>query len=65
MFDIVYIPLTYLWLGQALEAEGDVPGAVEAYSHFVRLWRNADPELQPRVETARQAIRRLTGESAN
>jgi tetratricopeptide (TPR) repeat protein len=65
MLDIIYVPLTYLWLGQALEAEGDIAGAVEAYSHFVRHWAKADPELQPRVETARQAIRRLTGESAN
>ncbi len=63
--DIIYIPLTYLWTAQALEAKGDVAGAVEAYSHFVRHWSGADPDLQPRVETARQAIQRLTRERAN
>ena len=62
--DLVYLPLTYLWLAQALEASGDAAAAAEAYAHFIRLWRNADPELQPRVETARRALERLTGEIA-
>lgn len=53
----------FLWLGQALEAEGDIEGAVEAYSHFLHLWDRADPELQPRVETARRGLERLGAES--
>jgi tetratricopeptide (TPR) repeat protein len=61
--DIVFYGPQYLALGQALEAEGDVAGAVEAYSHFIRLWDRADPGLQPRVETARRALERLGGEA--
>jgi hypothetical protein len=61
--EIVFQGLHFLSLGQALEAEGDVTGAVEAYSHFIHLWDRADPELQPRVETARRALERLRAES--
>jgi hypothetical protein len=53
----------YLTLGQALEAEGDAAGAIAAYSRFIELWEKADPELQPRVETARRALERLGGEA--
>jgi tetratricopeptide (TPR) repeat protein len=63
MTEIVNQGLFFLSLGQALEAEGDVEGAVAAYSHFLHLWDRADPELQPRVETARQALERLAAES--
>ncbi len=34
--------------------------ALEAYEYFVEYWNDADPELQPMVEEARQAIIRLT-----
>ncbi|NIN73119.1 MAG: hypothetical protein GTO46_14565 [Gemmatimonadetes bacterium] len=64
-WDAIYLPLSYLVIGQALEQSGDSAGAVRAYSRFVRLWENADPELQPRVETARRALERLTAEGAS
>ena len=43
------------------EAAGDREGAVRLYREFVDLWRDADPELQPMVEEARAALRRLGG----
>jgi hypothetical protein len=52
----------HLALAEALEAEGDLAGAVEAYGHVLRLWERADPHLQPHVVHARQALARLTGE---
>jgi tetratricopeptide (TPR) repeat protein len=61
-WDTNYLALRYLLLGGALEQKGDRAGAIRAYSHFVRLWENADPELQPRVETAQRALQRLTAE---
>jgi len=64
-WDTDYLALRYLLLGQALEDKGDRAGAIRAYSHFVRLWENADPELQPRVETARRALERLTTEGTS
>ena len=62
-WDTNHLALRYLLLGQALEESGDIAGAVRAYSRFVRLWENADPDLQPRVETARRALDRLTAEA--
>jgi tetratricopeptide (TPR) repeat protein len=63
--DVIHLPLVYLVIGQALEQEGDIAGAIQAYSRFVRLWEDADPELQPRVETARRALARLTAEGSS
>jgi hypothetical protein len=55
-------PLSYLALGRAYEAAGQRDSAAFAYGRFVRLWDNADPPLRSRVEEAREALRRLTGE---
>ena len=63
--DVLIIPLAYFLLGQALEAEGDAAGAARAYAQFIHLWENADPELQPRVESARRALQRLSAEDVN
>ena len=41
------------------EAAGDTKGAARLYGEFVELWKDADPELQPMVEEARAALRRL------
>ncbi len=32
----------------------------EHYRAFIDLWKNADPELQPRVAAAPQRVRKLT-----
>ncbi len=63
--DVTYLAFRYLLLGQALEADGDAAGAVQAYSQFIRLWDQADPELQPLVETARRGLERLRSERTN
>lgn len=60
--DLAQIPLSYLLLGQALEAEGERVEAARAYERFIEFWQSADPELQPRVETARRALERLRAE---
>ncbi len=36
--------------------------AIDGYAMVVRAWRNADPELQPYVTEARQALARLNAE---
>lgn len=48
-------------LGQAHEALGERDEALEAYELFITAWQDADPELQPRVDDARQAIIQLKG----
>jgi hypothetical protein len=43
-------------------ARGDRAKARENYGRFVDLWKDADPELQPIVASARAALKRLSGE---
>jgi len=47
------------YLGKVYEQLGQPEKAREAYQDFVEAWVNADPELQPMVEEAKQAIARL------
>ncbi|MGD2215707.1 MAG: tetratricopeptide repeat protein [Gemmatimonadales bacterium] len=55
-------PLAHERLGMVYVALGDTVAAVRHLATFAELWDRADPELQPRVEAARQAIERLTAE---
>jgi eukaryotic-like serine/threonine-protein kinase len=48
--------------GRVAERLGRRQVAVESYQWVARIWRNADPELQPYVTEARTAIARLTAE---
>jgi tetratricopeptide (TPR) repeat protein len=50
---------TYERLGGLYLAKGDRESAAEYYSRFISLWKDCDPELQPRVATARAALARL------
>jgi len=45
--------------GQIAEQRGDTAAATRAYRNFIDLWKDADPELQPRVQAARAALARL------
>ncbi len=44
---------------QIAEQQGDTATAIRAYRNFIELWKDADPELQPRVEAAQAALARL------
>jgi TolB-like protein/tetratricopeptide (TPR) repeat protein len=50
------LPLTFFALGQAYDAEGNHAEAVHFYASFLRLWDRADPEFQPWVQQARDAL---------
>jgi tetratricopeptide (TPR) repeat protein len=56
------LPLTYHRLGELYETKGQREKAVEYYGKFANLWKDADPELQPRVKEARRRIAELAGE---
>ena len=58
-------PSAVLWsLLRARVAEriGEREVAIRSYSWAAGMWRNADPELQPYVSEAREALARLTSE---
>jgi tRNA A-37 threonylcarbamoyl transferase component Bud32/tetratricopeptide (TPR) repeat protein len=46
-------------LGELYEAKGDVPKAISYYSQFIELWKNADPELQPKVAEVKKRLTAL------
>jgi tetratricopeptide (TPR) repeat protein len=45
--------------GQIAEQRGDTAAAIRSYRNFIELWKDADPELQPRVAAARKEVERL------
>ena len=47
--DRFWLAPALLRLAELYENAGDVRHATEYYGRFVDLWKNADPELQPRV----------------
>jgi tetratricopeptide (TPR) repeat protein len=58
--DSWWLAAPYERLGYLYEQRGDTANAVYYYGKLVDLWRDADPELQPRVEAARRAIEALS-----
>jgi tetratricopeptide (TPR) repeat protein len=59
-----YLAGSYKRLGELYEAAGDLPKAVANLEKFVELWKDADPELQPKVRDARQRLERIRAELA-
>jgi tetratricopeptide (TPR) repeat protein len=52
-------PVAHERLGQLYEEMGKPEEAQAAYERFVTAWEDADPGLQPRVETARERLAAL------
>jgi tetratricopeptide (TPR) repeat protein len=59
-YEIRWYPGVLRRLGELYEQQGQREKAVDYYGRFVELWKDADPELQPQVEEARAAVRRMT-----
>ncbi len=58
--DPIYLAGVHRRLGELYEAKGDTAKAVAHYRAFAELWKNAEPELQPRVAEAKRRIEALT-----
>jgi tetratricopeptide (TPR) repeat protein len=58
--DQMYLGPSLKRLGELYEAKGDRDNAIKYYSQFVELWKAADPELQPQVQSVRDKLRKLT-----
>jgi len=57
--DAFFLASSLLRLGELYEERGDKSRALDYYSRFVELWKEADPELQPRVRAAKAKIEEL------
>jgi eukaryotic-like serine/threonine-protein kinase len=58
--DGMFMPAIQKRLGELYEAKGDRQQALSHYMNFAELWKNADPELQPKVAEVRAKIARLS-----
>ena len=59
------VPSSVFWTlerGRVAERTGDQEKAIRSYQYVARVWRHADPELQPYVAEAREGVARMTGE---
>lgn len=54
-------PVSHLYLGKAYETLGRYREARAAYRYFLTWWSEADPELMPLVDEARQGLTRIAG----
>jgi tetratricopeptide (TPR) repeat protein len=57
--DALYLAGVQKRLGELYDAKGDRQRAIEHYAKFVELWKNADPELQPKVAQAQARLAQL------
>ncbi len=58
--DPVRLAATHERLGQIYEQLGMAEKAAEHDRAFIEIWKNADPELQPRVAEAKRRLEKLT-----
>jgi tetratricopeptide (TPR) repeat protein len=61
----VWQPLGWFRLGELYQAKGDKERARDFYGKFIDNWKDADPELQPKVREARRRMAELVAEPAN
>ena len=57
----VLLPLAHERLGSSYLALADTARAVQHLEAFAEMWKDADPELQPRVTAARERAAELSG----
>ena len=52
---------TYKRLGELYDEKGDKAKAISNFEKFVDLWKDAEPEMQPKVAEVRAKLQRLRG----
>lgn len=58
-YDLVYLAPAVYRQGQIYEARGQKTQAARKYAQFLRLWKDADPQLRPATDDARLRLARL------
>ena len=54
-----WLAFTHKRLGELYDGKGNADSALSHYARFVELWKDADAELQPQVQKARERMREL------
>ncbi len=63
--DLSFYPLALVRLGEIAQQKGDRRTAASYYTRFLDLWKNADPDMQPKVREVRQHLAEVTAESSH
>ncbi len=63
VYDLIFHAPSYLARAQIYDQLGDAAMAADNYRRFIDLWADADVELQPRVDGARERLAALDSES--
>jgi tetratricopeptide (TPR) repeat protein len=58
------LPRTWRRLGELYEGKGDRRKALDYYGKFVGLWKDADPDLLPKVQEVKKRMAALAGEAS-
>jgi tetratricopeptide (TPR) repeat protein len=61
VYDLMYAGPAHLERGRLAERLGDGRAATEHYRRFLTLWKGADPEFQPMLDSARAGLGRVAG----
>ena len=64
-YDQMYAAPSYFRRGQLAERLGDPRSAAEHYRRFLALWKGADPEFKPMLDSARAGLTRVAGRGAS
>jgi eukaryotic-like serine/threonine-protein kinase len=54
-----FLAASYKRLGELYDAKGNKAKAIANFEKFVDLWKNAEPELQPKVREVQEKLKRL------
>ena len=57
--DAQYRAGTHKRLGELYDAKGNTEKAIEHFAAFVEMWKDAEPELQPKVREVQAKLERL------
>ncbi len=60
--DAYFLAQAHKRLGELYDARGDRARAIEHFTKFIEQWKDADPELQPRVADAKRRLELLRRE---
>jgi DNA-binding SARP family transcriptional activator len=59
-YELVYLAPAHLRQAEIYDGRGDSARAAQHYAKFIKLWGQADPELQPRVLEAQKRLKELS-----
>lgn len=62
-FELPYLAMSHLRRAEIYDELGELDDAAEHYTRFVQLWKDADPEFQPQVASARQRLEELSAQN--